>query len=102
MSSGRVRGVPWIHRDLGFYAGMEHPFALNGRLEDDHSVAVCGITGLPPLEVGEVSFDYTTVVGTFPYVLPGHAENLWFCVPKMQSISGSVFQNNPIKPQALG
>lgn len=67
-ASGRVRGVPWVHREAGFFAGVEHPFSLNGRLEEDLSVAVCGVTGLPPLPVGEVSFDYTTVIGTFSYV----------------------------------
>ena len=64
-SSGAVRGAPLLHDQARFFAAMEHPFSVNGRLEENRALALCALTGLPHLAPGVFSFDYIAVLGTF-------------------------------------
>lgn len=68
-SSGAVHGAPLLHPGDRYFAALEHPFSVNGRLEDNQAVALCALAGLPHLEPAVMSFDYTAVLGTYTYVL---------------------------------
>lgn len=64
-----MRGAPMLSMRDGFFVAMEHPYSVNGRLQDRPEVAICAMAGLPHIEVDAWSFNYTTVLGSFACVL---------------------------------